>query len=115
MPTSRPAPLKDARDKLEALRHYTKSATKNRTEQNGIAELKVLAEWRGGALLREIERGSPGPKAKDTSHDVKQLYTNELSSLNLNRMTAWRWQVMSYTPEHLQGEPPSIVSVAERQ
>ncbi len=45
-----------------------------------------------------MERGSPGPKAKDTSNDVTKLYTDELSSLNLNHMVAWRWQVMSYVP-----------------
>ncbi len=62
-----------------------------------MAELKVLAEWRGGHLLREIERGSPGPKAKDTLHSATRL-KDRLEGLQLERTTAWRWQVMSYVP-----------------
>ncbi len=56
----------------------------------------MLAECRGGELLREIERHEEASKA--ASHDVTRFYTDELESLNLNRMMTWRWQVMSYVP-----------------
>ena len=56
------------------------------------------AEHKGGGMLRKLDRSKPGPTNKDTSHDVTYLSDN-LASLNLDRMAAHRWQVMSWVPE----------------
>ena len=62
-----------------------------------IAEAMVRAAWKAGGLLREVERGKPGPH-KDRSQTVT-YFGDVLKLAKLDHMTAHRWQVISHIPE----------------
>jgi len=89
--------LKEYFDRTSALRHYAKGARKDRDLQNDIAEAMVRAAWKAGGLLREVERGKPGPH-KDRSQTVT-YFGDVLKLAKLDHMTAHRWQVISHIPE----------------
>ena len=68
---------------------------------NDIAEAKVRADRRGGALLWEIEK-RPGQRMDLTSNQSDERltpYQAALAEAGLSLPTATRWQVMSHVPE----------------
>src|SRR5262245_49221700 len=64
--------VKDIRDKAEALRLYLKQAGESLEMQNAIAEIKLRAERRAGALLAEMakNKGAAEEGWKMVLHDV---------------------------------------------
>src|SRR5262249_55164033 len=65
------------------------------------AEAKVWAEWKGGHVLREIERSVAGRPAKNSYQADINLsrYEKALKEAGFAAITAHRWQVISYVPE----------------
>lgn len=95
------AEIKDAYDKIEALKRYTRSrAPKDLEAQNDIAAAGIWAAWKGGRLLRQTERNVGGQPEQESypSHDVIGR-TETLDDLNLSLMMSHRWQVISHCPE----------------
>jgi len=93
--------IKGVRDWLESLRTLAKASGQSRDKINDIAEEKVRAEWKGGLLLREVER-SAGERLDLTSYQADTRltpYQQALREAGLATMTAHRWQVMSWCPE----------------
>ena len=82
--------IKDARDKLDAIQAYMRQSGKYGIEEIiEIAELKLLAEWRGGGLLGDtINKGRP----KKVSHKAI------LSDIGIGKDTSSRWQQIAAIP-----------------
>ena len=100
------ADIKKAYDKIEALKRYAKSAApKDLEAQNAIAEAGVWAAWKGGRLLRETERnkGTRGQLRGNPAlggHMVLPPSTAPtLTDVNLSKMMAHRWRVISHCPD----------------
>ncbi len=72
-------------------------AAKFGAAQNDIAEAGVWAAWKGGRLLRETERN----KGTILGGNIVLQPGDEptLEELNLSRMMAHRWQVISHCPD----------------
>jgi len=84
---------KNIRDQAEALRVYAKSAKKGLMIQNRAAAIKILAEQRAGELIREIPR--VGGRRKD---EEGKGIRNRLLQIQVDVMTAHRWQMMANVP-----------------
>ena len=54
---------------------YAKKAGYGLQAQNICAEIRIRYERRCGRLLKEMPMAKPGPKAKDTYHDGRELPT----------------------------------------
>ena len=89
--------VKDIRDKAEAIRSYLRQQKSGLQAQNAAAILKIKAERRLGAMLRDMEKNAGGRPAANRSHDVTGLAS--LSALGINRMASHRWQTIASVPE----------------
>lgn len=62
-----------------------------------VATAVLWAEWRGGQLLQEIERGQTGPKV--SSQPANKLgFLGAIDLYKLKKDTAYRWMTMSWVP-----------------
>ena len=90
--------LKEYFDKASALRQYTKQAGKDRILTNKIGTAMVRSAWKGGAMLRRVERSLGGRPEKNSSQPATS-YQETLTAAGLARDTAHRWQAISHIPE----------------
>lgn len=89
--------IKDIMDKAEALRLYTKKARLGLEAQNQCADIKIQAERKAGALLKQIN-GAQGARTDLTScqPDTK---LNILDENGIAKKTAHRWQLAAELPD----------------
>ncbi len=92
------AEVKDIRDKLDALRSYAKASGMNRDQMYDIAEAKVVAEHKGGRLLKDIDRGKGG-RPEINSLQTATSFQQACDEAGLERTTAHRWQIMALVPD----------------
>jgi N6-adenosine-specific RNA methylase IME4 len=88
--------IKDARDKLDAIHSYMRQSGKYGIEEIvEVAELKLLAEWKGGGILAdELGFGRPN----------KVSINPTLSKLGLSRDVSSQWQKIAAIPrDELEG------------
>jgi N6-adenosine-specific RNA methylase IME4 len=98
---------KEIRDQAEAIRVYAKSARKGLAVQNRAAAIKILAEQRAGALLKEVPR-EQGKKGADGLR-------NMLLRSGIDPMAATRWQAMSAVPEEKVREMEAELTAAGKE
>ena len=55
------------------------------------AERMVWAVWRGGRLLRDVERNRPETRFSPTSDDRTQGFSTTIEAHGLKRDMAYRW------------------------
>ncbi len=81
--------VKAIRDKAEACRIYAKQAGMSLEGQNSLAEIRLRAERKAGAMLKDMEKqqGARGFGKKVELHDVTPL-----SELGVTKMQSSRWQ-----------------------
>ena len=74
--------IKDIRDKAESLRAYAKQAGHSLEKQNEFAELKIRAERKAGAILKEVglRVGNPQWLHDETIVTLKELGINKTQS-----------------------------------
>ena len=83
--------VKDIRDKAEAIRSYLRQQKSGLQAQNAAAILKIKAERRLGAMLRDMPRNPGGPE-RVVSRDVTPP---TLAALGIERTASHRWQTMA--------------------
>lgn len=91
---------KEIRDRAEALRVYAKTANLTLDMQNLCAEVKILAECKAGAILRDM-RKNPGHRFAGCSTMLPPTKIPKLTDLGISRTQSSRWQKMASVPEHL--------------
>lgn len=94
--------VKDIRDKAEALRMYVKQAGESLEVQNAIAEIKLWAERRAGAMLKEMEKNEGGRPTENRSQVATGFVdAPTLDDLGLSKSQSSRWQQIATIPEPL--------------
>jgi hypothetical protein len=92
--------VKKIRDSAEAYRTYARAAHVSREASNYAAEIRLLAEHRAGEVLRQLERGKPGPKGKlSPSIGDNSEYARALAETNTPSSTARYWQKVAELPK----------------
>lgn len=93
------------RDIATAARAYAKAAQLGIEATNKAALIKIKAERKAGEYLKQLERGSydRGNQYVAKSHDVTQPseYAQALDDVQINKMTAHRWQKMANVPDEV--------------
>lgn len=90
--------IKDIMDKAEALRLYAKKAKKGLEAQNQCADIKIQAEMKAGALLKEMELNNGG-RPQNPSHAARGLDVPTIADLGLSYSQSSRWQLAAELPE----------------
>jgi len=83
-------------DNAVAFQVYAKAAKMGIDMQNDCAEIKIRAERKAGAFLRQIEKQKPGEHWKKRLQD--ETVTPKLSDLGIEKTQSHRWQQISTVP-----------------
>lgn len=98
--TGDPAEVARVADRAEAIRYLSKKAGLALSASNAAARLKVDAERRAGALLRETEKHPAGrPAAEIPTTRVGNSPPPKLSEIGISYNQSSRWQDMARVPE----------------
>lgn len=90
--------LKEIRDKAEAVRAYSKQAGLSLDIQNDAAEIRLRAERRAGALLRDMDRQRQGRPEKRLQAETFSAPPT-LEELGIEKTQSHRWQRQAAVPE----------------